>query len=29
MTAEERQTVLNRIAEHLRRLDIGEVELAD
>lgn len=29
MNAEERQIVLNRIAEHLRRLDIGEVELAD
>jgi len=29
LSAEERQTVLNRIAEHLRRLDIGEVELAD
>ena len=29
MTAEERQTVLNRIAEHLRQLDIGEVEIVD
>jgi len=29
MSAEERQTVLNRIAEGLRQLDIGEVEIAD
>ena len=29
MTAEERQTVLNRIAEYLRQLNMGEVELVD